>query len=83
METEMAPPLSASERGYLGYLATRARYGSRQMDAWRRTGGRKRNRTYEEIVGSIPARRALRVVRRHSHAKGGRPGNTAGIYRFD
>lgn len=32
---------SAAEYGRLGYLAMRAKYGDRQLNEWRRKGGRR------------------------------------------
>ena len=46
------------ERGRRGYLATEAKYGAAQMNRWRRTGGRKPNRTLAEIMGAIVPERA-------------------------
>lgn len=50
--------VTPSERGRRGYLATEAKFGTAQMDRWRRTGGRKPNRTLAEIMGAIVPERA-------------------------
>lgn len=41
--------VTPQERGYRGRLAVEAKYGKRVTDSWRRKGGRKPNRTIDEI----------------------------------
>ena len=50
--------VTPEERGRRGYLATEAKYGKAQMNRWRRTGGRKPNRTLAEIMAAIVPERA-------------------------
>lgn len=53
-----------SEIGYLGHLAQLRKYGPRQLDAWRRMGGRRRNRTLAEIEASTAGNRVKATRRR-------------------
>lgn len=59
--------VSKSEAGYRGYLVTETRYGQRQMDRWRRMGGRPRNKTLAEIR-ALPGHEARSTSRQ---SKGG------------
>jgi hypothetical protein len=57
--------VSRSEAGRRGYVAMLARYGEAQVNRWRRTGGRKPNPTYAEIIAAEnAAERAKKAVTR-------------------
>lgn len=45
--------MNKSEAGYRGYLVTEARYGTKQMNKWRRMGGRKPNLTLAEVKAQM------------------------------
>lgn len=55
--TELPRVITRQEYGRRGYEVTLARYGKRQMDAWRRMGGRPKDPTYDEIVAAQAATR--------------------------
>lgn len=62
--------VSRQESGLRGYQAMLAKHGVAQVNKWRRTGGRKRNRTYLEIIEAerleAEAKASARRARRSS-----------------
>jgi hypothetical protein len=46
-------PGTPQEWGARGYQVVVAKYGERQMNLWRKRGGRKRNPTYAELMKAV------------------------------
>lgn len=61
--------VTRSESGKRGYEALLATYGERQLNKWRRQGGRKKHRTLAEIQESEA--RAIASTKRKGRANPG------------
>lgn len=53
-----------AEAGLRGYHAQLARYGQRQVNAWRRKGGRRPNPTWDQIQAGTEPQRARSTSQR-------------------
>ncbi len=66
LKAQLPKVRTRSERGRLGYEAMLRKYGKKQVDAWRRLGGRAPARTLAQIEAGIV------LTRRGSDPKPGR-----------
>lgn len=49
-----------ADAGRLGYYALLEKYGEKQLNVWRRKGGRRRHRTIDEIEAEAGATRSTK-----------------------